>query len=318
MSTRIHYLNVLEGDCSIIEHASGHVTVIDVCNGNASEEVESVVAKESFAKKAANYHMKEHPTDPIAYLEEIGVKDIFRMIVTHPDMDHMDGLERLFKTFTIENFWTTENDKCDPDKEKMGRYNFEDWQCYKTMRNSEKSPKALEKRSSEVGDYWTQDGITILTPTKELIEKANNSKKYNISSYSFLYTTSCGRKILFGGDTEKDAWDYILVTFKKLVSNVDVLIAPHHGRESGGNDDYLDILKPKLTLFGNANSEHLDYKSWNDRKLLHITNNEAGNIRIEEDSGAKLWIYLENEKFAKTYKNFFPTPLRNMFSIGCI
>ena len=28
----IHFLNVKSGDCSIIEHYSGHKTVIDICN----------------------------------------------------------------------------------------------------------------------------------------------------------------------------------------------------------------------------------------------------------------------------------------------
>ena len=32
----IHFLNVKEGDCSIIEHNSGHKTVIDVCNASLS------------------------------------------------------------------------------------------------------------------------------------------------------------------------------------------------------------------------------------------------------------------------------------------
>ena len=28
----VHYLNVKEGDCSIIKHGSGHTSVIDICN----------------------------------------------------------------------------------------------------------------------------------------------------------------------------------------------------------------------------------------------------------------------------------------------
>ena len=28
----VHYLNVKEGDCSIIQHGSGRISVIDVCN----------------------------------------------------------------------------------------------------------------------------------------------------------------------------------------------------------------------------------------------------------------------------------------------
>ena len=126
MSTKVHFLNVMEGDCSIIEHDSGRVTVIDICNGNVGQSTESLLLNEGFSKTAGNFHMKDHPTDPIAYMEDIGVSDIFRMIVTHPDMDHMDGLERLFKTFNVVNFWTTENDKGDPDENNMGRYKIED------------------------------------------------------------------------------------------------------------------------------------------------------------------------------------------------
>ena len=40
MST-IHFLNVKEGDCSVIEHNSGRVTVIDVCNATAADTQES-------------------------------------------------------------------------------------------------------------------------------------------------------------------------------------------------------------------------------------------------------------------------------------
>ena len=36
----IHFLNVKEGDCSIIEHNSGHTTVIDVCNAKPVEPLQ--------------------------------------------------------------------------------------------------------------------------------------------------------------------------------------------------------------------------------------------------------------------------------------
>ena len=31
----IHFLNVKQGDCSVISHNSGRVTVIDVCNAKS-------------------------------------------------------------------------------------------------------------------------------------------------------------------------------------------------------------------------------------------------------------------------------------------
>jgi len=50
-------------------------------------------------------------TDPFAYYDaHIGKsKDIFRLIITHPDMDHMTGLYRLHVDTNkdIVNFWHT-------------------------------------------------------------------------------------------------------------------------------------------------------------------------------------------------------------------
>ena len=36
-----------------------------------------------------------------------------------------------------------------------------------------------------------------------------------------------------------------------------------------------------MTLFGNAESESVDYSSWNNKRLKHITNNQAGNIIVD-------------------------------------
>ena len=80
---------------------------------------------------------------------------------------------------------------------------------------------------------------------------------------------------------------------------MDILIAPHHGRKTGGNDNYLDVLKPKLTLFGNAKSEQLDYASWNKRGLDHITNNQANCIIVETNGKQGMDVYVTYENFAK-------------------
>lgn len=103
---------------------------------------------------------------------------------------------------------------------------------------------------------------------------------------------------IFAGDSSEKTWNYILETHNSEVSNADLLIAPHHGRKSGGNDSYLDVLKPTLTLFGNALSKDLDYASWNNRNLCHITNNRAGNVVVEIYSGS-MKVYVSNENYAK-------------------
>lgn len=109
---RIHFLNVKQGDCIWIEHSSGRNTVIDICNGNADngENLIEEMFKES-SNTSGNYNQKAHPTNPIEYFNVNWLQNIFRFILTHPDMDHMDGIERLFKEFNIINFWDTDNNK---------------------------------------------------------------------------------------------------------------------------------------------------------------------------------------------------------------
>ena len=68
----------------MVKHPSGHNTVIDISNGSALEMVfES-------ASLSGNHNQKNYPVNPIEYLSDLGIKTIFRFVLTHPDMDHMD------------------------------------------------------------------------------------------------------------------------------------------------------------------------------------------------------------------------------------
>lgn len=305
--SRIHFLNVKEGDCSIVEHSSGRVTVIDVSNAYAIDTTTNYALDESvWRNQKGNYHQKEHPVNPIQYMDAHGITAIFRFILTHPDMDHMDGIKDLFESFDVTNFWDTENNKVIGEGESWGTYNWEDWDYYQNIRDSESNPKTVHFYAGSRGVYYNEDendqgegdGLYILTPTTELRDKANESKHYNDISYVLLHQTEYGQKVIFAGDSEANTWDYILENHKAEVSDIDVLIAPHHGRQSGGNKEYLDVLNPKLTLLGNAESESLDYNAWNRRGLYHITNNQAGCVMLEvTDCGIE--IYVTNKKFAQ-------------------
>ena len=48
---RVHLMNVSPGDCTIIEHVSGRVTMIDICDGNLEtrfEQARDAIAAESY------------------------------------------------------------------------------------------------------------------------------------------------------------------------------------------------------------------------------------------------------------------------------
>jgi competence protein ComEC len=309
----IHFLNVNDGDCSVITHYSGHVTLIDVCNAKDPEEQENPLLEKANTVLAAlekgpgNFNQKKYPVNPISYLRSHGISSVFRFIATHPDMDHLDGIKCVFEAFSPANFWDTDNHE-EKDFEAESRYNEEDWLFYKTLRdgNPEHDPKRLTLHADAEGQYWNEgagkqkggDGLHILAPTPELVNDANECGDYNDCSYVILYRTGKHR-ILFAGDSHDKTWEHILTNHRSDVENLDVLIAPHHGRASDRSYDFLDVLNPKLTLFGNAKSEHLAYDAWNYRELPFVTNNQAGCIVIDAESDP-IGIYVTHEPFARS------------------
>lgn len=312
----IHFLNVLEGDCNIIHHDTNRVTVIDISNGyndtdtavekavKASEMRKIMLTRTQVPSDKKDYQQKKTPDNPIQYLKKLGIKDIFRFIITHPDMDHLDGIKDLFEEFEITNTWDTNNNKTIDANAGFGGYNREDWEFYTKLRRGQVTgTKRLTYYAGEDNKYYNDDNIKILCPTPRLLKQANDCGNYNDSSYVFLYTPkkSNGRKwkFLFAGDSEDNSWEYILQNHKEDVTNVDVLFAPHHGRDSGRNYDFLKSVNPKVTLFGNASSKHLAYNCY---KPTRITNNQAGYVIIDITE-TKITFYVKNYEFAKYYKH---------------
>ena len=183
------------------------------------------------------------------------------------------------------------------------------------------NPKRLAKLSGENGQYWNRgedgntvgDGLTILAPTQKLVNDANEKDDYNDCSYVLLYRTG-NKRIIFGGDSHDDTWEHILNNWGKDVRNIDLLIAPHHGRDSGRSYDFLDVLTPTLTFFGNARSQHLAYGAWSRRDLPVITNNQANCMVVSSTTGG-LDVYVTYETFAKKFNpnTFYSNQLRAWF-----
>ena len=169
----IHFLNVRNGDCNIIEHNSGRISVIDVCcarkeiiNEECSQEDSRIIMNSNVA---GNYRQKEHPENPVRYLNKvINCSSIFRYIQTHPDMDHMDRIKDLFTEFDVLNFWDTNNNKS-ISSDDFNKYRKEDWDFYQRIRNSDSEPTVLYLTDNSKGEFYrceNGDGLFILAPQK--------------------------------------------------------------------------------------------------------------------------------------------------------
>ncbi len=266
---KIHFLNVGHGDCTIIEHPSGHLTMVDINNGDDLDEnsKKEVISEYSFNGtlnmmknagyitegdflKRAGYSIEL--TDPLDYLLNTIKKNvIFRYIQTHPDIDHMCGLKPLeVKPIPIWNFWDTDNNKTlvsfksDADEENWRAYQRYRKRTDITILNLYNGSKNKYFNQDDYGG--TGDGIYILAPTIDLTEKANETDCHNLHSY-VLWIEYGNRKIVLGGDADADSWDYI---YKKHGSYLkcDILKAAHHGRDSGYYKDAVAAMHPIFTI----------------------------------------------------------------------
>jgi competence protein ComEC len=311
---RFHFLNVKEGDCNIIQHGSGRVSVVDISNARqiqpqtTADTITALLKSLEEAERVrGNFGQKDYPVNPIQYMRDHGISDVHRLIITHPDMDHMDGLKDFCEAFPPTNFWDTDNTCEKEDWGGQSRYREEDWRYYEKLRDGllNSGPKRLVLHAGARGQFYNDapagdhgDGLTILAPTPQLVADANACDDHNDASYVLMYRTTNAGRIIMAGDSHDATWEHILEKFGSEVADVELLIAPHHGRHSDRSFDFLDVLRPKLTLFGNAPSEHLAYDAWNRRGLQVITNNQAGCVLVDMD-GTRMNVYVTNQTYAE-------------------
>lgn len=304
--SKLHFLNVGPGDCIILEHASGRSTMFDVCGGNLEPEPPLAKALQELriATAAGNFRRCEHPSNPLDFLDEAGVEAVFRFILSHPDCDHLDGFDALLDSRPVRNFWHTGIKR---EKPHFGGSPFreEDWDRYEKVRDGEEDgTTSLMKRAGDQfpyanhgeGGVGSGDGLHILAPDNGLVENAHLTEDYNDGSFVILYR-SLGGRVLLCGDAHDATWEYVLAEYAADVAEVGLMIAPHHGRDSGADFSFLDTVRPKLTLFGCAPSDDLAYDAWSSRDLRVITNNQAGSVTVHLDGGI-MSVFVENERFA--------------------
>lgn len=266
---RLHFLNVGHGDCCIIEFDSGRKAIVDINRSSEFDEetVNEIIQESSLSLNSKgtletyfqlgvvdyNYVLEKcaydiQLTDPIEYLQDNNITSIFRFISTHPHMDHLTGLNSIkndmFNIWICDNQFTQDNDS-------LSESQKEDRSAYLEFRDNiggdVDAIKVLDIRERASGDYYKQDGISILAPNDNLLELAEDKGNENIMSTVLLITYgNC--KIILGGDAEGDTWEHIKDNYPDEISNVSILKAAHHGRDSGYHQEAVKLMSPEYTI----------------------------------------------------------------------
>lgn len=237
----VHYLDVGQGDCTLIL-CDGHAMLIDAGDNDKGTAVQS-------------------------YLESQGVTELDYVIGTHPDADHIGGLDVILYKFDCQTVLM-------PDFEKDTR-TYDD--VIQTMKQ-----KCYENTSPRTGETFELGSavFTIVAPNGEYGDNAND---YSIG----ILLQHGGNRFLFTGDAEEASEADMLENGMDLKS--DVFKAAHHGSRTANTEEFLNAVDPDYMVIscGQDNSYgHPHAEVMNRLRIMGISvfrTDEQGTIVAHSD-----------------------------------
>lgn len=215
-------------------------------------------------------------------------KSVIRFISTHPDEDHIQGIEYLDEQMPIRNFYVVENSATKAEE-------TESFKHYRKLRDGNTAyyvEKGCKRKWMNLSDETrSMAGIDILWPNtsnqhfKAALQEAAAGTAFNNISLVARYAINDSASFMWIGDLETQFMEDIFEDITLPVTTV--VFAPHHGRKSGKlPNKWLDKLQPKIIVIGEAESRHLHYYTGYNK----ITQTKAGDITFIPD-GKKIHCY---------------------------
>lgn len=250
----IKSFSVGNGDTFYIDHNSDNFTIIDICNfGDDWQNVLEQIKTRSSRK------------------------GVHRFISTHPDLDHISGLTEMSSELPHLNFYCVKN--------KAAKDETEEFITYRKLHNGENVfylESGGERKWMNISDNERlSSGIDILWPIlsndsfESALKAAENGESPNDISPIITYSEG-GSRVLWMGDMTNE---FMLSIIDEVeLPQVDILFAPHHGRESGRvPSEWLEKMDPQVIVVGEAESENLHYYPGYNT----LTQNSAGHITFD-------------------------------------
>lgn len=202
------------------------------------------------------------------------------IILTHPHADHMVGLMDVVERYRLSTFYT-EGVNTDSETQNLLEAKLADENL---------SAKVLRSGDS----FKNADGvkIEILWPRLDTIpESDQNIANLDLNGLSVVALLTYGNfSMLLTGD----AGELVMNQIGVEAGDIDVLKVPHHGSRTGMTDNFLNTIKPELSVisvgeknrYGHPARKTLEILEKHDTKILRT--DKDGEIEIVSDG--KTWL----------------------------
>lgn len=242
----IHFMDVGQGDATLLI-CDGEAMLIDAGDNNKGTEVQ-------------------------LYLKKRGVDKLKYAIGTHPDADHIGGLDVVLQKIDCDKIIMP-----DVSKDTATYRDVVDIMKYKGYRNT----------LPEVGDTYTlgQATFTILGPVRKYSDTNNNSVVILLEHGQNTF--------LFTGDAEEEA-EYDIVECG-IDIDADVLKVGHHGSKTASSESFLEEVSPQYAViscgekndYGHPHAEPLNNLRSMGVKVFRT--DEQGSIVVSSNGTELVW-----------------------------
>lgn len=243
----IHVIDVGQGDSILIKTPSGKNILVD-----AGDEDSDYIVK--------NYLKKER------------IEKIDLIIATHPDSDHIGGLDNVIDSFDIGILSMPEKTSLE-----TSYYNL-----LKSSKNKKLDIEYIKK--DDTLNIDNDISIKVLSPSQI-------SSDTNTSSIVFYFKFK-EMEFVFTGDSESDNETDILNTYD--IENIEFLKVAHHGSKTSSSENFISKLRPDISViscgyknqYGHPHEQTLNTLIKNESKIFRT--DKLGDIVFYSD-GSKIF-----------------------------
>lgn len=232
MSTVVHFINVGQGNMSLIQTTNGFTYVFDCNITNDNED------------NVLNYVAKQ-----IGWYAEIHA-----FICSHRDADHIRGLKKLHAYFPIQEIW---------DSGYPGTTtNSTEYQQYMQLRRQIGSVVKKKQTRQDCG----RTRFRYLSAQDPRLAKNANAQGIVLKIEHLSTNHVCESAVMLTGDSDAETWRYgIQQDYDDLDLSCDILVAGHHGSITFFDDpndekyyyvSHIKAMNPAMTVVSVGDNPH--------------------------------------------------------------
>ncbi len=264
-SNRVIFLDVGQGDCCIVQTASGENYLFDCGSSNRSSIGKYVL---------------------LPCLKYYGISELEAVFVSHPDADHMNGIAELLVLAEANHLKIKQ--LVLPAIEKEVRTE----QFGEMLALVERAGSDVKVAFLGAGESWGGDGarFVCLHPKRNYMVKDSNV--YSMCVYADFISFS----LLLTGDVEGAGENALTEELAELgIDKVTILKVAHHGSRYSTSNKFLAQISPGIAVvssgrnnrYGHPHKETLDRLEAHGATVYQTKN--RGAIIVQEDGG-KVWL----------------------------